>query len=127
MLCNYATKEDFNALYQNEKLSDEDVAKWLQKASREIDVLTFNRIVGIGFDKLTPYQQKTIKEVVCEHASFLRENEEMLETYLSAYSINGVSMNFGNSWNLKVQDGVAIKMSLYRRLISTNLCWKGGI
>lgn len=127
MLSTYANKQDFMTLCSNKNLSNEEIERWLRKASRDIDVLTFNRIIEKGFGQLTSYQQETIKEVVCEHASFLHENEEMLETYLSAYSINGVSMNFGDSWNLKVQDGVAIKMTLYRQLISTNLCWKGGI
>ena len=119
----YATPEDFAQLFHGEAISEQE----LRKASRDVDVLTFNKIHTIGFDHLTEYQKETIKEVVCEHASFLSENEDMLETYLSSYGINGVSMSFGDTWNLKVQDGVAIKRSLYRRLVSTDLCWRGGI
>lgn len=127
MLLSYAASEDFKDIYPDTQLEETEINRYLWMASRDIDVLTFNRITAAGFDQLTEYQQETIKEVVCRHASFLCENEEMLETYLAAYSINGVSMNFGDSWNLKVQDGVAIKMILYKRLISTNLCWRGGI
>ena len=123
MMSVYATPEDFTQLFPDAVISELN----LRKASRDVDVLTFNKIHTIGFDHLTEYQKEMIKEVVCEHASFLAENEDMLETYLSSYGINGVSMSFGDTWNLKVQDGVAIKQSLYRRLVSTNLCWRGGI
>lgn len=123
MITVYATPEDFAQLFPGITISEME----LRKASRDVDVLTFNRIRAVGFNQLTEYQRDTIKEVVCEHASFLTENEDMLETYLSSYGINGVSMSFGDTWNLKVQDGVAIKQSLYRRLVSTDLCWRGGI
>lgn len=123
MLPVYATMGDFARLFPDSVISDKE----LRKASRDVDVLTFNKIHTVGIEHLTEYQQETIKEVVCEHASFLSENEDMLETYLSSYSINGVSMGFEDSWNLKIQDGIAIKQSLYRRLVSTNLCWRGGI
>lgn len=96
--------------------------KYLKKASRDIDALTYNRIVYKGFDNLSEYQKEIIQEVCCEHASFLYENESILKTYLSNYSINGVNMSFGGSWNVYVESGVAIDKSLYERLCSTGLC-----
>lgn len=105
-------------IYTNNNIDE----KYLRQASREIDVLTFNRIVKQGFDKLTEFQQEIIKEVCCEHALFLSENESMLKTYLSSYAINGVSMNFNKSWNMYIENGVAIDRSLYERLCSTGLC-----
>ena len=92
----------------------------LQKATRDIDVLTFNRITD--FDKLSDFQKEIIREVCIEHASFLIDNEDTLKTYLSSYSINGVSMTFGNAWNLYISSGVAMDKSLYSRLSSTGLC-----
>lgn len=96
--------------------------KALRQASRHIDILTYNRIVGKGFNNLTPYQQETIKEVCCKLADFETENADMIECVLQSYSINGVSMTFGSSWNLVVQNGVAIKRDLFRQLESTGLC-----
>lgn len=110
--------EEYNGTVLNPENSD----KYLKKSSRDIDVLTFNRIVCDGFENLTDYQKEIVKEVVCEHASFLFENESMLKTYLSSYGINGVNMSFGNSWNVYIESGVAIDKSLYERLCSTGLC-----
>ena len=57
----YATVEYYKGTYKG-NLDDADAEKALNKASRHIDTLTFNRIVGIGFDNLTDYQQGIIKE-----------------------------------------------------------------
>lgn len=98
----------------------QDIAdKYLKQASRNVDTLTFNRITEVG--KLSLRQQEVIKEVVCEQASFLYENEDMLKTYLASYGINGTSMTFGDSWNVVCQQGVAIPRELYQRLASTGL------
>ena len=56
-------------------------------------------------------------------SAFIRDNKELLESYLNEYAINGVSMKFGNSWNLKVIKGVAIPYDLYSQLMSTGLCY----
>ena len=80
-------------------IPQDDADKMLRQASRHIDALTFNRIVGRGFDNLTEFQKDVIKEVVCRQAEFEYENEDMINTVLSSYSLNGVSMNFGSSSN----------------------------
>ena len=94
----------------------------LKKASHHIDSLTYNRILGQGIDSITEFQQDTIKEVCCELADFEYENAEVIESVLQGYSINGVSMNFGNSWNVKVVSGVAIRSDIYQKLMQTGLC-----
>lgn len=101
---------------------DDSLPKYLKQASRDIDVLTYNRIVKKGFENLTDYQREIIKEVCCEHASFLSSNVDMLNTYLSSYAINGVNMSFGGSWNLYIDSGIAIDKRLYEKLSSTGLC-----
>lgn len=118
----YADSVYYIEEYNGTVLNPENADKYLKKSSRDIDVLTFNRIVCDGFENLTDYQKEIVKEVVCEHASFLFENESMLKTYLSSYGINGVNMSFGNSWNVYIESGVAIDKSLYERLCSTGLC-----
>ena len=119
----YASKEYYLDTFKGSSFTDNDIIeKYLKSASREIDVLTFNRINHKGFENLSEYQKEIIKEVCCEHASFLYENEGPLKTYLSSYSINGVNMSFGGAWNLYVESGVAISKSLYERLCSTGLC-----
>ena len=116
----YATAEDYAALFPN---SEEISASALRQASRHVDSLTFNRIVAAGFSNLTEFQQEIIKEVVCRQALFETENADMIESVLSAYSINGVSMSWnGESWNVYSQDGIAIRKDLYALLRQTGLC-----
>ena len=117
----YATVLEFQSLFPNSELEEITIENCLKQASRDIDALTYNRIVKKGFDQLTDFQQEVIREVCCRHASFLHENEAMLKTYLNSYSINGVSMSFGNSWNLYVENGTAIERSLYEYLCQTGL------
>ncbi len=120
MYTSYAAVEEYKKNYSD--IPDENIEKSLKKASRHIDTLTFNRIQGIGFDNLTEFQKEIIKEVTCELASFEYENEDVITSVLSSYSINGVSMAFGDSWNIKVLKGVAIPTELYETLSQTGLC-----
>lgn len=115
----YADWPFYDEVYKGDSLTKENADKYLRKASRDVDILTFNRIGA--FNKLSIKQQETIKEVVCEQASFLFENEDMIKTYLSSYGINGVNMSFGDSWNVVCQQGVAIPRELYQLLSSTGL------
>lgn len=116
----YVTVEEYKKNYSD--IPDDSIEKSLKKASRHIDTLTFNRIQGIRFDNLTEFQKEIIKEVTCELANFEYENEDVITSVLSSYSINGVSMAFGDSWNIKVLKGVAIPTELYETLSQTGLC-----
>lgn len=116
----YATLADYYGILPDnmEDMSDVD----LRQASRHIDSLTYNRIVEAGFDNLTAFQQDIIKEVVCYQALFEKENADAIASVLSSYSINGVSMQFGDSWNVFVDKGVAMRRDLYALLCQTGLC-----
>ena len=94
----------------------------LREASRHIDSLTYNRIVGRGFFNLTPYQKEIIKEVVFLQAEFYHENADEISTVLSSYSINGVSAQFGSSWNVFTDKGIAMRRDVYALLTQTGLC-----
>lgn len=112
------------AFYKNEYLgthNSENFNRILKTASQHIDTLTFNRIVGVGFDNLTPFQQSVIREVCCQMADFQIENKDLIETALSSYSINGVSMNFGDSWNVVTMNGIAMKRSTFELLNQSGL------
>ena len=111
--------------YDGELIPDDELKKTLEQASRHIDILTYNRIVAVGFDKLTPYQQKTIKEVCKQLAEFEYENADILNSILQSYSINGVSMSFSSSWNVTILAGVAIRRDIYELLCTTGLCYRG--
>ena len=111
--------------YENGGLIEEDVEKHLISASRHIDSLTFNRIVAKGFENLTEFQQEIIKNVCFDMANFECENEDLINNVLQSYSISGVSMQFGSSWNIAVVNGVALRRDTYNLLMQTGLCYRG--
>lgn len=118
----YADITYYKDTYKGSSIPDEALEGALRQASRHIDTLTYNRIVGAGFDHLTQFQQDIIKEVCCTLADFEYENEEMLNSVLQSYAINGVSMTFGEGWNLVCENGVAMKRDTYELLSQTGLC-----
>lgn len=55
-------------------------------------------------------------------AEFEYENADVINSVLQSYSINGVTMNFGNSWNVNVENGIAVRWDVYEKLATTGLC-----
>lgn len=115
----YVSKDYYLNLYSF--IPDECIESSLTKASRHIDTLTYNRIVAKGFDNLTDFQKELIKEALCLQANFEYENADLIDTVISSYNINGVSMSFGANWNIYVDKGVAIKKDVYSLLEQTGL------
>lgn len=118
----YVTPDFYRDTYKGSLIPDEELERALRQASRHIDSLTYNRIVGQGFSNLTPFQQEVIQEVVCLQADFEYENADEIDTVLSSYSINGVSAQFGSSWNVFTDKGVAMRRDVYALLSQTGLC-----
>ena len=116
----YLSVEEFKNINPDTVVPEKDQLRYLKQASRHVDTLTFNRIVNI--DALTEFRKETVKEVVGLLAEFEYENREVLQSVLSSYSINGVSMNFGESWNIKIINGIAVPADLYDTLAQTGLC-----
>lgn len=120
-MSNYADITYYQNTYKGTTIPKEEIEKKLKEASMHIDTLTYNRIVGRKFENLTKFQQDIIQEVVCKLADFEYENEDLLKTMLSSYAINGVSMSFGDNWNVQIQNGVAIPKDYYCLLGQTGL------
>lgn len=118
----YVTAEYYTDVYKGTVIPEEHLEKALCSASRHIDAITYNRIVGTGFYGLTEFQQDVIREVVCRQADFEYENADEISTILSGYSINGVSAQFGGSWNVFTGKGVAMQKDVYALLCQTGLC-----
>ena len=120
----YAGIEYYKNTYKG-NLEDADAEKALEKASRHIDTLTYNRIVEKGFDNLTEYQQGIIKECECLMADWETENTDYINNMLSSYSLNGASMSFtGQSASATVVSGVAVSREIYSHLQKCGLCTK---
>lgn len=118
----YVSPEYYHTVYQSGSIPEEQLPAAIRKASRHIDSLTYNRIVDQGFSNLTPFQQEVVREVVCRQADFEYENADMIDTVLSGYSLNGASVQFGSSWNVYVDKGIAMKRDVYALLSQTGLC-----
>lgn len=118
----YATEDYYLNQYGGEIIPKDISEKALKNASRHIDSLTYNRIVGRGISSLTEFQQEIIREVVCMQADFEYENADEINSVLSSYSINGVSAQFGSSWNIFTDKGIAMKREVYTLLCQTGLC-----
>lgn len=118
----YVTPDYYKEIYKGSTVPEDELERALRQASRHIDSLTYNRIVGRGFSSLTEFQQEVIQEVVCQQADFEHENADEINTILSSYSINGVSAQFGSSWNVFMDKGVAMKRDVYAQLSQTGLC-----
>lgn len=118
----YADAVYYKDMFGGDIIPENDIEKCLRTASRHIDSLTYNRIVGRGIINLTEFQQDIVKEVCCEMAEFEYDNADVIQSVLQSYSINGVSMSFGNSWNVKTISGIAIRADTYEKLSQTGLC-----
>ena len=93
----YVTPEYYKDTYKGSTVPEEELSKALRLAS-------------------------VIREVVCQQADFEVENADEINTILSSYSINGVSAQFGSSWNVFTDKGVAMKRDVYAQLCQSGLC-----
>ena len=117
----YADYEYYTTEYKG-TLPEEEVVKALKQASKHIDILTYRRIVGVGFDNLTPFQQETVKEVCCMMADFESANASMINSLINSYSINGASISFsGESANCQLVNGIIVQRNVYEILNLTGL------
>ena len=80
----YATPDYYLDQYEGSIVPEEELSKALEQASRHIDSLTYNRIVGRGISSLTEFQQEIIREVVCMQADFEYENADEINSVLSS-------------------------------------------
>ena len=118
----YVTAEYYVSTYGGSAIPEIDLNRALRQASRHIDSLTYNRIMGLGFSNLTAFQQDMVREVICQQADFEYENADEINSILQSYSINGVSAQFGSSWNVFTDKGIAMKRDVYALLCQTGLC-----
>ena len=117
----YADYEYYTNEYKG-TLPEEEAVNALKQASRHIDTLTYNRIVGDEFDCLTVFQQDIIKETACMMADFESANASMINSLINSYSINGASINFsGESANCQLVNGVVVQKDVYAYLSQTGL------
>lgn len=118
----YADKEYYENVYGGTLIDEEQIEKQLTTAGRQIDTLTYCRIRSTGFENLTEFQKDQIWYVNCLIADFIYENKDELESMLSSYGINGVSMTFSNGINVTKVQNIIIRTDIYAELVKTGLC-----
>ena len=117
----YADYEYYSTEYKG-TMPEEEAVKALKQASRHIDKLTYNRMVGDEFDWLTVFQQDIRKETACMMADFESANASMINSLINSYSINGASINFsGENANCQLVNGVVVQKDVYAYLSQTGL------
>ena len=89
----YATAADY-AMYGNGSIPTAELDKALSQASDQVDSLTYNRIVALGFDGLTPFQQLNVQKAVCQQAEFSYLYGDYLSMPLAGYSAGSISLSF---------------------------------
>lgn len=84
----YATKEDYSK-YGSKVLEDEEIEKYLEFASIDINKATLTRIERRGFDNLTTQQKDLIIKATCLQAEYIKEEGLYDDNSISSYSIGG--------------------------------------
>ena len=82
----YATKEDYSK-YGTNSLEKDEIEKYLELASIDINRATLTRIEKRSFDNLTSQQKDLIVKATCLQADYIKE--EGLYDDVSSYSIGG--------------------------------------
>lgn len=86
MITVYATKEDYSK-YGTSLLENNEIEKYLELASIDINRATLTKIEKRGFDNLTSQQKDLIVKATCLQADHIKE--EGLYDDVSSYSIGG--------------------------------------
>lgn len=89
----------------------------LEKATDQINSLTYNRIIGLGFENLTPFQQDKVKKAICIHADFIEQYGAYIDMPLSGFSAGSISVSF----NAQRINGVTTTQEVLNYLGQTGL------
>ncbi len=84
----YATKEDYSK-YGSKVLEDEEMEKYLELASIDINRATLTRIERRGFNNLTTQQKDLIIKATCLQAEYIKDEGIYDDNSISSYSIGG--------------------------------------
>ncbi|MEK3796118.1 hypothetical protein MKX42_30715 [Paenibacillus sp. FSL R7-0204] len=89
----YATVEEYQQ-YGDGSIPPEQLPVALERASDQIDALTYNRIAARGVAGLTPFQRLKVAKAVCQQADFFNAYGDYLTFPLAGYSAGSVSLSF---------------------------------
>ncbi len=95
----YVDKKYYSDEFKGNEVPIDEIEKYLRLAQEKIDSITFNRIVAIGFNNLTKFQQEKIRDASCYQAEYIYENGYNNEDNrdASSYSVLDISVSVDNS------------------------------
>lgn len=95
----YVDEKYYSDNFNGNKLPEEEIEKYLRLAQEKIDSITYNRIVAIGFNNLTNFQQEKIRDAICYQAEYIYVNGYNNEDNrdVSSYSVLDISVSVDNS------------------------------
>lgn len=85
----YATTNDYFKYGNNIFENGENIEKYLELASIDINKATLTRIEKRGFDNLTSQQKDLIIKATCIQAEYIKEEGTYDDGSISSYSIGG--------------------------------------
>ena len=95
----YVDKKYYSDEFKGNEVPINEIEEYLRLAQEKIDSITFNRIVAIGFNNLTKFQQEKIRDAICYQAEYIYENGYNNEDNrdASSYSVLDISVSVDNS------------------------------
>lgn len=84
----YATDKDYER-YGSKLLKNDELDKYLELASIDINRATLTRIEKRGFDNLTEQQRYLITKATCLQADYIKDEGVYDDDSISSYSIGG--------------------------------------
>ena len=107
----------------NGNLIGNNINKYLREASEKIDEVTFNRIVGIGFDNLTDFQKEKVKLAVCYQAEYIFEKgyDAENEDDISNYTVLDISVTKSESAEKTMAEKKKLSSLAYDQIKKTGL------
>ncbi|MCC9262107.1 MAG: hypothetical protein K8V75_06975 [Methanobrevibacter woesei] len=88
MITVYATKEDYKK-YGSDLLNDNEIEKYLELSSIDVNRAALTRIEKRGFNNLTEQQKDLIIKATCLQADYIKDEGVYDDDSISSYSIGG--------------------------------------
>ena len=116
----YVDNTYYTDTYKGTLIPDAEVVAYLEKASDEVDQLTYFRVSSIGFENLTLFQQTSIQKAVCYQAEHLYDYEDLIAaSSLGGYSVGDVSVSLDKAKGMKYSSNTL------NYLLATGLTYRG--
>ena len=104
---------------------DDSAVKILNRAFRQINIICRNRLKNGEIDTYDEEVQNTVKTIICEQADFNVKNDDLINSALERYTINGVTIEYATNSQISNINGVLINSALYDELNLTGLTYRG--